>query len=182
MIARHDDVTVMTSDNRREKISSLHLVPGDVIVLPKNKSTLQCDAVLLRGHVIVNESSLTGESLPVTKTALHRPLKDDGMPYDAVKNRRHMLYAGTSVLQTRYYGDEDVLAVVMETGFQTNKGKLLRSILFPKPVGLEFKKDALKFVTVLGEYLNISYQVTTSYSNTHLLPYSPAFWNMPLYT
>ena len=36
------------------------LVPGDVIVVPSHKTTLCCDAVLLTGNVIVNESMLTG--------------------------------------------------------------------------------------------------------------------------
>ena len=42
------------------------LVPGDIIEI-KNMSMMQCDAVLLNGNVIVNESILTGESLPITK-------------------------------------------------------------------------------------------------------------------
>ena len=42
-------------------VSADCLVPGDVIVVPSHKATLCCDAVLLTGNVIVNESMLTGE-------------------------------------------------------------------------------------------------------------------------
>lgn len=42
-----------------EEIRSEDLVPGDVICI-KNMSIMQCDAVLLNGNVIVNESMLTG--------------------------------------------------------------------------------------------------------------------------
>lgn len=52
-----------------EEIPSEQLVPGDLIAI-KNMSIMQCDVVLLNGNVIVNESMLTGESVPVTKTAL----------------------------------------------------------------------------------------------------------------
>lgn len=37
------------------------LVPGDIIEIPKNGCFMQCDAVLVTGNVIVNESMLTGE-------------------------------------------------------------------------------------------------------------------------
>ena len=37
----------------------------------KNMSMMQCDAVLLNGNVIVNESILTGESVPVTKYTIY---------------------------------------------------------------------------------------------------------------
>jgi cation-transporting P-type ATPase 13A3/4/5 len=42
-----------------EEINSELLVPGDVVII-KNASTMQCDALLLNGNVIVNESILTG--------------------------------------------------------------------------------------------------------------------------
>ena len=48
-----------------EEISSENLVPGDIIEI-KNQSMMQCDVVLLNGSVILNESILTGESLPIT--------------------------------------------------------------------------------------------------------------------
>lgn len=46
---------------------SLQLVVGDILIIPRHGCTLQCDAVLLNGTVIVNESMLTGESVPITK-------------------------------------------------------------------------------------------------------------------
>ena len=35
-------------------------MPGDVIEIPRHGCTMQCDAVLLSGNCIVNESMLTG--------------------------------------------------------------------------------------------------------------------------
>lgn len=43
-----------------EEIPSEDLVPGDVVCI-KNMTIMQCDAVLLNGNVIVNESMLTGK-------------------------------------------------------------------------------------------------------------------------
>ena len=37
------------------------MVPGDIIKLPKHRATLVCDAVLLTGQCILNESMLTGK-------------------------------------------------------------------------------------------------------------------------
>ena len=42
------------------KISSDELVPGDVIVIPPNGLLMPCDAALISGTCIVNESMLTG--------------------------------------------------------------------------------------------------------------------------
>lgn len=39
---------------------STDLVPGDVMVIPSNGTIMPCDAVLVSGTCIVNESMLTG--------------------------------------------------------------------------------------------------------------------------
>jgi magnesium-transporting ATPase (P-type) len=50
------------------EISSVELVPGDVILLPTTGGfNMECDAVLVEGSCVVNESMLTGESIPITK-------------------------------------------------------------------------------------------------------------------
>ena len=35
-------------------------------------------------------------------------------------------------------------------GFSTAKGELVRSILYPKPMGFKFYKDAMKFILLLA--------------------------------
>lgn len=44
-----------------EEILSTDLVPGDLMVIPSNGTIMPCDAVLVTGTCIVNESMLTGE-------------------------------------------------------------------------------------------------------------------------
>lgn len=43
-----------------DEIPATNLVPGDVIVIPPNGCLMPCDAVLIAGNCIVNESMLTG--------------------------------------------------------------------------------------------------------------------------
>ncbi|CAH1173807.1 unnamed protein product [Phaedon cochleariae] len=127
------------------KINAANLVPGDLIVLPAANLIMPCDAVLLTGQCIVNESMLTGESVPITKTAL----QSNNEQYNMDTQKRHTLFSGTNVMQTRYYGGEHVLARVIRTGFDTTKGSLVKSILYQPPVGSDFYKDSFKFVLVL---------------------------------
>ena len=69
------------------------MVPGDVIVVPSN-STMPCDMVLLSGQCVVNESMLTGESVPVVKNGL---MKTEDV-YDSRNDKKHTLYGGTKVI------------------------------------------------------------------------------------
>jgi P-type E1-E2 ATPase len=43
------------------------LVPGDIFI-PRDE--LYCDVILLKGELYVNESNLTGESIPIAKVAI----------------------------------------------------------------------------------------------------------------
>lgn len=123
------------------------LVPGDILEIPSSGCTMQCDAVLLSGNCILDESMLTGESVPVTKTPF--PHKRD-LVLNTKEHARHMLFCGTKVIQTRYIGSEKVLALVVNTGNKTAKGGLVRSILYPPPVDYKFEQDSYKFIMLLG--------------------------------
>ncbi|XP_075058381.1 putative cation-transporting ATPase 13A4 isoform X2 [Mixophyes fleayi] len=143
-------VTVHTSNGDNEEMESRHLVPGDLIVLTGKKFFLPCDCILLRGSCIVNEGMLTGESIPVTKTALDHvtnctPWKiQSGEDY-----KRHVLFCGTEVIQTTRSGSAAVTAIVLHTGFNTAKGDMVRSILYPKPMNFKLYRDAFRFMMCL---------------------------------
>lgn len=126
------------------------LVPGDIIEIPRSGCHMQCDAVLIAGNCIVNESMLTGtfpltlnkslqiefsmqynqemivhyvlttlgESVPVTKTPVPDPRQTQGhdVSFSLKDHSRHTLFCGTHVIQTRYYGEHKVKAVVLRTG------------------------------------------------------------------
>lgn len=77
------------------KTSSDNLVPGDIFLVPQS-TKMPCDAILLSGLVIVNESMLTGESIPVFKTSI--PNNSESL-YSPVKDTQHTLYSGTQVIQ-----------------------------------------------------------------------------------
>lgn len=42
------------------KVKAQYLVPGDVIIIPPGGCNIACDALLLSGNCIVDESLLTG--------------------------------------------------------------------------------------------------------------------------
>ncbi|KAI0268689.1 P-type ATPase [Gloeopeniophorella convolvens] len=139
---------------------SSDLVPGDVINLMEPPLLmLPADLVLLSGDAIVNESMLTGESVPVSKI----PVKDDDLarwreaPDVQGDMAKSFLYAGTKVVRIRKSVgatetpfDRPALGLVARTGFTTTKGALVRSMLFPKPMGFKFYRDSIRFIMVLS--------------------------------
>lgn len=132
-------------NNREVELSSKELVPGDQVLLPTNGGyTVECDAVLVEGSCVVNESMLTGESIPVTKVSI--PEEEVKFNYD--QQRQYILYQGTEVMQAKSRQGNYCKAVVIRTGFLTTKGELVRAILFPPPLDFAFYSDFLKSVRV----------------------------------
>uniref|UniRef100_A0A8C6XSB5 ATPase cation transporting 13A2 n=1 Tax=Naja naja TaxID=35670 RepID=A0A8C6XSB5_NAJNA len=143
-------VQICRPSGERVVVSSVDLVPGDVLVISPEGMLVPCDAALLNGECVVNESLLTGESTPVLKTPLPKGPEEANTTYSSEDHKRHTLFCGTQVIQARSCGEADILAVVTRTGFYTAKGDLISSILQPKPVKLRFHNDAWKFVTFLA--------------------------------
>uniref|UniRef100_A0A8D0HAK4 Polyamine-transporting ATPase 13A3 n=1 Tax=Sphenodon punctatus TaxID=8508 RepID=A0A8D0HAK4_SPHPU len=173
MVAAHSVVRVSVSraNQEIEEILSTDLVPGDIIVIPSNGTIMPCDAVLLSGTCIVNESMLTGESVPVTKTNLPNPIEDPKAMEDEVYSpeihKRHTLFCGTNVIQTRFYTGELVKALVVRTGFSTSKGQLVRSILYPKPTDFKLYRDAYMFLLFLVVVAGVGFIYTIVNSILH---------------
>ncbi|XP_070766289.1 polyamine-transporting ATPase 13A2 [Enoplosus armatus] len=141
-------VTICRSSGTEECVSSEELVPGDCLIIPQEGLLLPCDAALLSGECLVNESMLTGESVPVLKT----PLPAGEGTYSSETERRHTLFCGTQLIQAKGGGPggSGAVAVVTSTGFFTAKGSLVSSILYPQPTNFRFYQDSAKFLLILG--------------------------------
>lgn len=101
----------------QQTVSTEDLVPGDVLVLDGG-SNVAADARLIAAeHLQINESSLTGESIPVAKQV--EALTGDEIP---LAERQNMVYKGTLVTEG------SGRAVVVATGRYTEIGKIQQMV------------------------------------------------------
>lgn len=171
-------------------------MPGDIVDLSDpSLNTFPADLVLLSGDAIVNESMLTGESVPVSKYPVEQQdvslISTPGAEISPDLSR-HVVFSGTKIIRIRKTspvsiggGEAEAIAMVMRTGtcrldrqanpadlrllgFNTTKGALVRSMLFPKPFGcvssllspttradmfasrFAFYRDSFRFIGVLA--------------------------------
>lgn len=103
-------------EGREIGVPAEDVVPGDVVLLEPG-SRVPADLRVLRENVLsVDESLLTGESVPAGKVA-------DPLPADApLMGRANMAYAGSTVVSGRGSG------VVVATGRQTEVGKIAATL------------------------------------------------------
>ncbi len=104
--------TKVRRDRQLQEIPSEELVPGDIIILDSGDMIAADLRILEANSLNVNESSLTGESVPVSKHA--KPLEGD----PPLADRLNMLYKGTAITQ----GSGE--AVVVATGMKTQLGRI----------------------------------------------------------
>lgn len=138
-IERLIEVSSTLIDVRRvgasEAVGREDLVRGDVIRLsPGDVVPVDC-RILEAQSCEVDESVLTGESLPVVKQAA-------AVPGAAVADRSCMLYEGTTV-STGW-----AVAVVVAVGSETQVGQSLADAPDPPPSGVEARLGTLMAVTV----------------------------------
>ena len=93
-------------NNKKQVIDSQFLVPGDIIFL-ESGDKIPADSYLLETNEFkVDESILTGESVPVKKIAEEK------------KDKRNLIFSGTNAV----YGN--CKALVLKTGMSTEIGKI----------------------------------------------------------
>ena len=108
-------MATVTRNGKLREVASERVVPGDIIELKPGIYVCADSRVLEVEHLTVDESALTGEGLPVAKTA--QTLDHDGLP---LAERRNMVYMGTRVTGGRGR------AIVVATGPRTELGLIHR--------------------------------------------------------
>lgn len=99
------------------EINADEVVPGDIVLL-ESDAKVPCDLRLITSQALeIDESLLTGESLPVCKEAMAR--LDADAP---LADRRNMAFGGTLVVRGRGSG------VALQTGIATAVGALAEAV------------------------------------------------------
>ena len=104
-------------DNKVIMCDSTKLVPGDIIILEAGDQIPADCRIIEEYSSKVDESILTGESLPVEKN-------NDAIDKDVLINdRTNMIYSGCSIINGK------IVALVTSTGMNTELGKIASSII-----------------------------------------------------
>lgn len=130
-------------DGVQRKIGSREVVPGDILLVGEG-DRICADAVLMAGDVLsVDESSLTGESAPVSKR-LARP--DEVLPEIPAPTHEvsPLLFSGTLVVRGQ------AVARVTHTGVRSALGRIGRSLAEIDQEPTPLQQTAGKLVGLLG--------------------------------
>lgn len=107
-------------DGEEREIPAVEVVPGDLLRLNAGDRTAADARILHASDLELDESALTGESVPSLKRS--EPLEQLDLP---LADRRNMVFMNTAV--TRGRG----LAVVVATGMATEMGKIAGALAQP---------------------------------------------------
>ena len=137
------NVLRLTASNRiaEMEIDESDIVIGDILRIQSSQK-MNCDAVVLYGNCLMNQSVLTGESVPVSKESIRGP---SGL---ATKlDERNILYSGSECIVVK---TADVWGLVVGTGWSTFKGSLLGQIAKEKIKTFKLDKEFLGCSLFLG--------------------------------
>lgn len=128
-------------NNDSIEIDSKELVKGDIIIL-ESGDKIPCDARIVESiNLEVDESILTGESVPVSKS------KDVILNDVKLHEMKNMIFSGTNVVNGK------VRAVVVSTGDNTEIGKIAGNLNKEKdvltPLQVKVQKVS-KFITYIA--------------------------------
>lgn len=128
---------VVIREGSRIRISSLEIVPGDIVILHSGEKVPADMRLYYTRDLKVDESMLTGESVPSGKST-------DALSKDAIlAERKNMAYGGTFVT----YGHG--IGVVVETGDNTESGKISQSMYIAQDIATPLTKKITQFSKVL---------------------------------
>ena len=174
-------------DSSWVQLNSEDLTVGDLICISSSSDDtsqeILVDCVVVRGNAIIDESSLTGETMPIQKFSC--PVTDQIRSPEEAENKKYYLFAGTSVLQTTGAPEgerpekvvDGTLAVVTAVGANSIRGQLIRGLVFGAPLKstlfVELKYSiGILIVIALVDFFSLNAQFEMSMSSMLTALYS----------
>lgn len=130
-------------DGHISTISSVDIVPGDIIQLQAGKRVPADCQLINTEYLLVDEAILTGESVPVQKNA-------QALPADTPINER-----SNSLFQGTYIAQGGAVAVVTVTGRATELGKIATQVKKIEKSGTPLQKKLAGFTKVVAVFAAI---------------------------
>ena len=135
--------TIVLRGGESYEVDARMLYPGDIVLLSAGDK-VPADLRVTSSHGLqIDESLLTGESLPVAKDTVDTLAEDT-----PIADRRNMAFAGTLIIQGRAIG------IVTDTGLTTELGKIAHSlqsdIAAKPPLLIRMEKFTTRITIVLA--------------------------------
>ncbi len=125
-------------EGRLISVDNEHLVPGDIVQLESGLKVPADMRLLEAKALLVDESRLTGESVPVEKKA-----DQSVVSHSLLAERPNMLFAGTTIFRGRGHG------LVVATGVHSEMGRMSR-VLHEPPTPTPLVRRMERFSRQLG--------------------------------
>lgn len=175
--------------NEWVKITSDLIVPGDIVSVKRETegdvdNSVPCDCLLLDGSAVMNEATLTGESVPQMKEAIGSKMSEQDLAevLDMKSGHKvHVLFGGTTIMQSDTSNvsyddnsgnastsskkkiptppDNGCTVYALRTGFSSSQGKLVRMIEYSsgKVTGSSWDAYGLAFLLLIFALLSSGY-------------------------
>ncbi|MCY0875862.1 MAG: HAD-IC family P-type ATPase [Firmicutes bacterium] len=119
-------VALVVRDGVEQTLPATQVVPGDVLILSAGDRVPADGVVTLSSHFEVDESCLTGESVPVSKRPPKGGAEAWAAPGEQKADANHSVYLGTLVTRGR------ARILVKSTGARTEMGRIADSLVAPE--------------------------------------------------
>jgi P-type E1-E2 ATPase len=114
-------------------VSTTDIVCGSIIFLNESEK-VPCDCIILQGECLVDEATLTGESLAISKAKYEDYLNLENIQINADVERKNILFEGTTLIQIvnneSKYPVAGIPCLVLRTGIYFNLFLFLRFYYF----------------------------------------------------
>lgn len=149
MAAMKQNCTVLR-ENQWKEVDVSEIVLGDIVKIQDGTDAkLPCDGILVQGSLIVNESMLTGEPMPIAKS----PVEDNG--HYKITDKLNKAYAGTLALESTGPAEGKAMLYCTNVGALTTRGQLVRMVLFPASVKFKYNDQLPMVYGIMSIYVAI---------------------------